>query len=189
MIIINFYRAPFPFVFEKYQPRKLSGVGYQGGLAAPLISIIFSEQFNEPIATLPPTLTHLDLSITAFNQPVDSLPSSLTHISFGLQFNQSIDHLPNGLTHLSIAASFFDHPVNHLPPSLIHLDFSCSSIFNQRVDLLPTGLKQLYFNGMYVIYLFMFLTVLQMNSIYQLTAFPQILLTCHLELISIIASI
>ena len=58
-----------------------------------------------------------------------------------------IDNLPNGITHLNISHPRFNYPVDNLPASLVYLRIGGSKLeyaesdFNQRLDLLPSGLK------------------------------------------------
>jgi hypothetical protein len=51
-----------------------------------IIHLITSNEFNQPVDKLPPTLTQL-ITGYYFNQPVDKLPSTLTHFTTGYKFN------------------------------------------------------------------------------------------------------
>jgi hypothetical protein len=61
-----------------------------------IISIIFGEEFNQPVNNLPKYLKILKFC-NNFNHPVDNLPNSITVLYFGNNFNQSIDNLPNSI--------------------------------------------------------------------------------------------
>ena len=109
---------------------------------------VVSYNFNGPLESLPPGLTHLEFGFL-FNQPIDALglPAGLTHLKFGWnsQFNQPIESLPSGLTHLFLGGCF-NQPISSLPAGLTHLSFG--SNFNQPIDTLglPAGLTHLEFS-------------------------------------------
>lgn len=94
---------------------------------------------------LPPTLTHLWLSIDA-NVTIDFLPSTLTSLCSFVGFNMPISNLPISLTHLSLF-NFNQKVDNLLPPNIIFLKFGCD--FNQTVDNLPQNLKYLSVNQLF----------------------------------------
>jgi hypothetical protein len=95
-------------------------------------------EFNAPINSLPPSLTHLVLS-DSFNYPVDSLPPTLTHLTFGSDFNHPVTALPHSLLHL-VFGKGFNQDVTHLPPQITHL--TLGSQFTKFIDDIPKSVRQ-----------------------------------------------
>jgi len=91
----------------------------------------------------------IDLTLReSFNQPIPSLPPNLTKLNLGLEFNQSLDDVrwPNGLKTL-ILSDNWDQPVDHLklPDSLTEIYFGYLSSVNNPISALhfPTNLTKL----------------------------------------------
>ena len=96
-----------------------------------LTHLTLGEGFNQPLDSLPKTLTHLIFSSqSTFNQPIDHLPSTLIHLELGMAFNKPIDHLPSTLSYLKLGKNF-NQNINHLP-LLIHLDMEDCEFFNKK---------------------------------------------------------
>lgn len=73
------------------------------------------------LKSLPPKLIHLDLG-QSYNNPIPSLPSSITRKNLGQlpANNVVISTLPPSLKHLSFPNSFFQ-PIDSLPDTLTYL--------------------------------------------------------------------
>ncbi len=116
---------PFDIKPKKY-PKKLN-------------TLIFDENFNQPVDNLPKTLLHLKFGDN-FNQPVDNLPEGLKSLEFGDNFDQSIDVLPESLQIL-ILGNNFNQSIDNIPSTITKLSFGEN--FDQSIDNLPSGLIQL----------------------------------------------
>lgn len=87
-----------------------------------LLSLLYSSSlthlslghcFNQPIVTLPPSMSHLQPHVLESFNPTLFLPSSITHLTLRTHFNQYIDRLPPSITHITIRDDF-DHSINIL---------------------------------------------------------------------------
>ena len=108
---------------------------------------IHNTSFNQPLTkeNLPPNL--LELAITGsdnFNQPLTSLPDSLQKLYIGSKrFNQSLDWLPAGLYKLHLSCQELNYSLNNLPPNLKELYISITNNYSIPITTLPESLEVL----------------------------------------------
>ena len=118
-----------------------------------LYSILFGQNFNQSIESLPQNLRELIFG-DRFNQPI-TLPPNLEMLFFGIDFNQPIEVFPQSLKTLVFDWNF-NQPIGPLPPNLQTLVFD--ACFDQPLGVLPPSLQALTISSEY-----MFLATLQCN--------------------------
>jgi hypothetical protein len=144
----------FPHDFNIYEMKKAK-------------SLIFNNNFNQPIDNIPNSIIKKISLGKSFNQPIDNLqisfiqkknkfinksnkhwlinycylPNSLTHLTLEQEnFNQTIDNLPRNLTHLELVGTF-NQSIDNLPNSITHL--TLGPHFNKDINRLPLKLKSI----------------------------------------------
>lgn len=88
---------------------------------------------NNPIKSIPKTITNLTLCGNFDKYLTELLPNSITHLTFGHRFNRPIaGMIPLSVTHLTFGMNFNQPIQNCIPDHVTHLTFGID--FNQPID-------------------------------------------------------
>lgn len=131
----------------------------------PLLSHLFLwDQYDDPLATLPSSLSHLSLNNTFVKPLPQQLPLSLTHLSLSSYFNHPLPSLPPNIQYLKTGACF-NRPLslsNYFHLSILDIGYSFNSslslpphlkrlflghTFNQKINNSPDSITHLYFGN------------------------------------------